>query len=174
MALKKSKSSVISPPFDLGEIFARPERVLGIDPGLSGAVAQIHRGVLEVRRDFKELEDIADAVVFSVGQEAPAGIFVESVHAMPGQGVCSMFNFGDAFGVAKGAVWACGHPVTLVTPQKWQNWFREILHMGREPFESAEIAAGLFPEQAGLFKRKLDHGSGDAVLLAIYGLSTLS
>src|SRR5271170_518657 len=82
-----------------------PAVVLAIDPGLSGAVCKLRIAGsydLDVRRDFKALPAIARAI-----QDLSAGVthaVIELVHAMPGQGVCSMFSFGRAAGVADGAL----------------------------------------------------------------------
>lgn len=155
---------------------------IGIDPGKSGAVALLKGGSPFVWRDFKELLDIERAIDSSaIMAGAPLGgiprILIEQVHAMPGQGVTSMFHFGEAYGVAQGAVWRTWGPILeYVSPQKWQNWYRAVLDIGREEeFDSMGIAASLFPEHAKLFKRvSMDHNTADAVLIALYGLATTS
>jgi crossover junction endodeoxyribonuclease RuvC len=157
-------------------LLSRPEGVIGIDPGLSGAVALLQNNQLQVWRDFKEREDIARAVKVAVaaGQVPLAQVVIEGVHAMPGQGVTSMFSFGTAFGVAQGAVWtACDLPVTFVAPLKWQNWVRNTLGLPKGPIDSRAIAAQVFAAQADLFKRKKDHNTADAALMALWGLANL-
>jgi crossover junction endodeoxyribonuclease RuvC len=143
--------------------------VLAIDPGLSGAVCRLAGGTPELRRDFKALPDIARAV-----KELSAGVthaVIELVHAMPGQGVCSMFNFGRAAGVADGALSLCFPSLTpeAVSPQKWQNWYRARYAIGKDQdFDSRDLACRLFPGCLALFKRVKDHNSADAVLLAVW------
>lgn len=144
--------------------------VLAIDPGQSGAAVRLGGGKLTARRDFKCRHDIA----LAIRELAPADYAImEFVHAMPGQGVCSMFSFGRASGVADGALALAlpGVPVEEVTPQKWQNYYRALLNIPRETeFDSRAIATQLFPDYADLFKRKKDHNTADAVLIAAWKL----
>jgi crossover junction endodeoxyribonuclease RuvC len=143
--------------------------ILAIDPGLSGAVCRLSGGTIELRRDFKALPDIARAI-----QDLSAGVthaVIENVHAMPGQGVCSMFSFGRSAGVADGAL-ALALPhliVESISPQKWQNYFRARhgILKGQE-FNSRALALHQFPDKADFFKRVKDHNSADAVLLAVW------
>jgi hypothetical protein len=152
-----------------------PAVILAIDPGLSGAVCRLGARTLDLRRDFKTLPDIAHAV-----HDLSAGVthtVIELVHAMPGQGVCSMFSFGRATGVADGALALCfnGLIVEEVAPLRWQNFFRKHYDMGRDwQFDSRALALRLFPAHANLFKRVKDHNSADAVLLAVWKARQLS
>jgi crossover junction endodeoxyribonuclease RuvC len=150
-----------------------PTRLLAVDPGLSGAVCVIGRGVFDVRRDFKELPDIAKAVAGLCQSHHPERAVMEFVAARPGQGVCSMFSFGRAAGTADGALTVCLPAVEVqqVTPQVWQRYFRELYNIPRtEDFDSRLIAVRLFPRYAELFARKKDHNSADAVLIAAWAL----
>ena len=154
--------------------------ILAIDPGLSGAVCRytvnpLNKGnTLDVRRDFKTLPDIAYAV--RALSEGVTHSVIELVHAMPGQGVCSMFSFGRAAGVADGALALCFPGlVESVAPQKWQNWFRNVYEIGRDQaFDSRSLATKILPEHADLFKRKKDHNSADACLIAVWKACQLS
>lgn len=146
-----------------------PPVILAIDPGLSGAVCRLSEGSLHLRRDFKSLPDIAKAIhILSPGVTHTV---IENVHAMPGQGVCSMFSFGRAAGVADGALALCFPELVIesVTPQKWQNWFRAKygIEKGQE-FNSRELAVKIFPDKAELFRRVKDHNSADAALMAVW------
>ena len=142
---------------------------------MSGAVCRLGQGQLELRRDFKTLLHIAQGI-----KDLASGVsyaVLEAVHAMPGQGVCSMFSFGRAAGVIDGA-YALALPETVpvseISPQRWQNWFRATLGIPKTTaFDSRAIAIKLFPSYAHFFKRKLDHNSADAVLLAAYKLSNI-
>ena len=149
--------------------------ILAIDPGLSGAVCRLEPGSIRVRRDFRILPDIARAI-----QDLSAGVthaVIENVHAMPGQGVCSMFSFGRAAGVADGAL-ALALPALLVesvAPQKWQNFLRVQYHIPKDqPFNAREIAASVFPNYTHLFERKKDHNTADACLIAVWKAYQLS
>ena len=148
--------------------------VLAVDPGLSGAVCRLGGGHFDILRDFKKLPDIAFAIrALSCGLTHAV---IELVHAMPGQGVCSMFSFGRAAGVADGALALCaGVPVEQVTPQKWQQFFRQRLAIPKEtPFDSRTIASTILPLSATYLMRVKDHNSADAILLAAWKLLTLA
>jgi crossover junction endodeoxyribonuclease RuvC len=145
--------------------------VVGIDPGVSGAVVRLENGVISAARDFKMRRDITRAVQRLVpGSDK---VIIELVHAMPGEGVCSVWSFGKATGTAFGAVEALrADELIEVAPQRWQNFFKKVFGIDpKQRFKeiTREIAVRLFPGQAELFKRKKDHGSADAALIAVWG-----
>jgi hypothetical protein len=148
--------------------------VLAVDPGLSGAAALVGRGDLTLRRDFKSHREIAHAIRDLLKKE-PHHLVVELVGARPGQGVCSMFSFGESTGVALGASYASTRlQVERVAPLKWKNWFRKALGLEKgQEVDSREIALRLFPEFACYFKRKKDHNSADAFLIALWKLGQI-
>lgn len=152
--------------------------VIGIDPGLSGAIAfydtraktiEVHdMPVVEVTRSGKAKKEISPAMVahiLSSHEQQIAAAFVERVGAMPGQGVTSVFSFGYSTGVVIGALAACGIPTTIVTPQAWQKGM--AVRGGKDG--SRQRAMELWPDQADLFKRVRDNGRSDAALIAAYG-----
>lgn len=151
-----------------------PARVLAIDPGISGAVCCVGRGKLDVRRDFKSLADIAQAVSDLSGDADSA--VVEFVHSRPGEGTVSVFSFGRSTGVAFGSLLCSGYgtkkPLVECHPIKWQNFFRSLLGIQKgEIFDSRAIATKLLPGFEKLFSRKKDHGTADAVLIALHQLA---
>lgn len=153
-----------------------PHLVLAADPGMSGALALLGQGQLRIARDFKKPEDIVQAVKeFSTAE--PERMVIEDVHAMPGQGVVSMFTFGHATGVMRGALLAMfpGTPLVKVAPLKWQNAMRVLGEWPKpKEFDSRAIARRLFPSQArALFGRVKDHNSADAALMALWALQEL-
>lgn len=149
---------------------------IGIDPGLSGAIAifDIQRGSLEVV-DTPTLEitvgkskkrTIAEQELVSILAAAiPGRAFVERVAARPGQGVSSMFSFGLAYGQVRGVLACHQIPYTLVTPAEW----RRALKVPEGKDGSRQRAMELFPAYAGLFRRKCDDGRSDAALIAYWG-----
>ncbi len=159
--------------------------ILGIDPGQTGAIAFIDSAV----KDKVEILQIVDMPTtlrlsgkgkevnayllaemiqdYTRGMTAVDGIVIERVHAMPGQGTTSMFNFGRSLGVIEGIVAAEGIPTTWVTPQNWKKKFG-LLKKDKDAARSLVI--NMFPKQLDLFKRKKDGGRADAVLI---GLSQL-
>lgn len=150
--------------------------VLGIDPGLSGALAFyeveaqsveiIDMPCVEVVRNHKHKREVSANLLAGVLEgRSVAAAFLERVNAMPGQGVSSVFSFGRSSGIVEGVVAAFRIPITLVIPQTWQKAMgvRDGKDAGRER------AMQLFPAQADMFARKKDDGRSDAALIAVYG-----
>ena len=153
--------------------------IIGIDPGLSGAVALLdgdecvdlwdmpisektHGKGKEVNA-FLLADIIHDAVQKADGDLTA---IIEQVSAMPGQGVSSMFAFGAAYGTVRGVLGAMGIPTTQVTPQRWKR--AEGL-TGRDKDASRTKAISEFPEVRHMLHRKKDVGRADAILIARYG-----
>ena len=137
---------------------------IGIDPGKSGAMAIIFEGMDEtVLVPFDE-QEYANVLRNLYGQ--PAKACLEHVGAMPGQGVTSMFNFGQNFGYIKGLLEAFQIPYELVRPQKWKKEFGIS-----DKNSSVECCKRLFPgvdlrrtERC----RKDDDNMAEALLMAEY------
>jgi hypothetical protein len=165
--------------------------VIACDPGQSGSIVRLGKGRLEVRRGFKNLGDIAMAFAEllrapgppQLAADIPTYVVVEAVHAMPGQGVCSMFSFGKSTGTFYGAFYAfqalrTGLQLDEVSPQKWQNWFTNELGLkkGAGEFDSRNvIQMVLSPQYVDKCKNRignLDHNATDAVLMGIWKLAT--
>ena len=153
------------------DLIGAPIQVLAVDPGLSGAVCKLGRGVFKVRRDFKTLLSIAQAI-----QELAPGAdsaVMEFVHSRPGEGTVSVFSFGRSTGIAFGSLFTAGfgvgRPLEEIHPVRWQNFFRQLLCIPKDTlFDSPAIATTLLPSQSAAFSRKKDHGTADAALMAIY------
>lgn len=154
--------------------------IVGIDPGLSGAVAfydtvekiveVIDMPVLELVRNGKKKREVsAQTLANHLADRRVHAAFLERVNAMTGQGVTSVFSFGRSMGIVEGILAAYDIPVTLVTPQAWQKAVNQ--RAGKDG--SRERAMQLFPAQANLFQRKKDDGRSDAALIAYYGAKTL-
>lgn len=152
--------------------------ILGIDPGLSGALAFLDTTTdavvimdmptVEVVRNGKTKREVSAALIADlVAGKGVVQAFVERVSAMPGQGVSSMFSFGRSVGVLEGVLAAYEIPTTLVTPQAWMKAMN--VRAGKDG--SRERAMQLFPQYADQFARKKDNGRSDAVLIAKYGAS---
>lgn len=158
--------------------------VVACDPGQSGAIARLGEGSLVVYRGFKTLQDIAGAFVRVTAIDRPNYFVVELVHAMPGQGVCSMFSFGKSTGVFYGAFYAycalkTGLQLDEVSPQKWQNWFTKELGLkkGAGEFDSRKVLPMVLSEQwVQKCKNRIgniDHNASDAVLMGLWKLASL-
>lgn len=125
--------------------------------------------VLAIERDFKGTLDLAGRL-FKLAVQADAAI-IEQVGAMPGQGVVSMFTFGEAYGAAQGAVAAAGLTPAYKVPQVWQNFIRERLNCPRpQEFDSVELVRQIYGQGVAFLARKKDHNTADAVLLGWYYL----
>lgn len=151
--------------------------VLGIDPGLKGAVAVLSaKGELVEVWDMPTLEmKVGKATKTRISPEVLAGelrnwqvtaAYMEGVSASPQMGVSSAFAFGEGFGLVKGVLAALQIPVTLVPPAKWK---RDLgLNSSKDGSRAKAIAK--WPAQAGEFKRVKDDGRAEAALLAAWGL----
>ncbi len=154
--------------------------IIGIDPGAGGAIAILERGgrlvhvfdmpAVEVVTGGKAKRRVspemlaAELRLYNVDGTVA---FIEQVGAMPGQGVSSMFAFGEAFGLAKGVLAGLAIPVQSVTPGKWKKALQ--LNAGKDGARAK--AAALWPEQAGEFRRVKDDGKAEAALIAYWGLA---
>ena len=160
----------------------QPMLIIGLDPGLSGAVAFLNdqdndlkvfdTPTLTLSRGGKAKRE-PDMVELAriVGAAGPiAHAFVEQVGAMPGQGVSSVFAFGKVYGAALGILAAHFIPLTLVSPVKWKR----ALGVPADKDGSRARASQLMPAHAGLWSRCKDDGRAEAALIAEYGRRQLS
>ena len=90
---------------------------------------------------------------------------VEQVNAMPGQGVTSMFNFGQTFGAIKGICAALGLPIFLVRPAKWKKHF-ELINSSKDASRTKAIE--MYPSISEQLSKKKDVNKSDAILIARY------
>jgi crossover junction endodeoxyribonuclease RuvC len=158
-----------------------PSALLGVDPGASGALALVECDsgqLLELadmpytevkvgKRNAKIVDAPALAALIEGWQAWHLGTFhaiVEKVSAMPGQGVTSTFNFGDAYGKVLGVLAGLEIKATLYRPGIWKSH----MGLGKDKDLSRQKAAGIWPGQADMFKRKKDDGRAEAALIAEY------
>lgn len=150
--------------------------ILGIDPGLSGALAFYTQstGQLEVidmpvfmlKRGGKDRRDINVAELARIIDAAqPSQAFVEQVGSMPGQGISSAFKFGEVVGVIRGCL-AFVH-TTFISPAVWKRHHGIASGSGKDA--SRAKATALFPHHSSLFARVKDDGRAEAALIALYG-----
>ena len=143
---------------------------IGIDPGSNGAMAVIQQDdVYEF--PFKQISmTLISSMLEDYSDKRTCHALIELVHAMPGQGVTSMFNFGHNFGMLEGLLIGAGIPYDRVTPQKWQKEFG--LYKLPDETKTAkknrhkELAQELFPTL------KVTHATADALLIAEYARRT--
>lgn len=151
-------------------------KILGIDPGLFGAVAlfdlvekslTVHDiPTILVKSGKSEKRQMSEPMLAAIIRELkPEHAFLEFVSAMPGQGVTSMFNFGMGYGAIRGVLAALNVPMSTVSPVKWQR----DLGLAKGKDANRGRAAQLFPQHSDLFKRVKDDGRADATLIAYWG-----
>lgn len=161
---------------------------IGIDPGISGAIVAANFAteefhfhdmpVLKVSTGGKNKKMIDACTIAGIlskytrDQEKGIGrpsVFIESVNAMPGQGVTSMFNFGMGYGIILGVLAALQMGGTRVSPVRWKRYVLKDMGKGKEA--SIVRAMELFPHVAGnlvVGNKKYD-GRAEALLLSYYG-----
>ena len=150
-------------------------RFVGIDPGLSGALACIDeqgRVVATAKMPTqphgksKRVSGAGLRTWLAEQQEgAPVALaLLEQVASRPGQGVASVFTFGRSYGAVEGVLSALAVPLDYVTPSRWKPAYGLT---GASKAESIRKAIDLFPELSE--RPKLTHDQAEAVLLAEYG-----
>lgn len=153
--------------------------ILGIDPGLDGALALVYQGSIICVADMPTHEitvngkkrrqiDIMSLDATIAGMDLDHGPFeaiVEDPHAMPQQGVSSSFKFGFNCGIVRGVLAAHLVPVTYIRPSVWKR----RLGLTADKDAARKRAGELFPSAAHYFARKCDDGRAEAVLLATIG-----
>ncbi len=151
--------------------------IIGIDPGINGAISIIeNKKIIEVYDTptmidgKKNKRQINGAQVTNIFKERLNGekevvVVVEHVNAMPGQGVTSMFNFGQSFGVIKGICAALNLPIYFVRPTKWKKHFN-LIKTNKDASRTKVIE--VYPEISSKLHRKKDSNRADAILIALY------
>ena len=151
--------------------------IIGVDPGISGAISIIeNKKIIEVYDTptmidgKKNKRQINGAQVTNIFKERLNGekevvVVVEHVNAMPGQGVTSMFNFGQSFGVIKGICAALNLPIYFVRPSKWKKHFN-LIKTNKDASRTKVIE--VYPEISSKLHRKKDSNRADAILIALY------
>ena len=159
--------------------------IIGIDPGISGSICFFEDGkILEViempvmTEGKKNKKQVNGAQIYNeikkrikIVQKGKVCVVIEQVSAMPGQGVTSMFNFGQSFGVIKGICAAMQLPMYLVRPAKWKKYFN-LLKTEKEASRTKAIE--IFPQISHMLSKKKDVNKADAILIASFFDNTYS
>ena len=157
--------------------------VIGIDPGISGSICFFQDGkiidVVEMPTmtdGKKNKKQVNGSQIFNEISERikkidkkDIRVIIEQVSAMPGQGVTSMFNFGQSFGILKGICSAMQLPMYFVRPAKWKKYFNLI---NSEKDASRTRAIEIFPYFSSQLSRKKDSNKADAILIASFYYET--
>ncbi len=151
--------------------------IFGIDPGISGAISILeNKKVIDVF-DMPTMSDgkknkrqvngsqVVNIIRERLNKKEEIIVVVEHVNAMPGQGVTSMFNFGQSFGVIKGICSALSIPIHFVRPTKWKKHFN-LINTSKDASRTKVIE--VYPEISSKLSRKKDANKADAILIARY------
>ena len=151
--------------------------IFGVDPGISGAISVLeNKKVLDVfemptmidgKKNKKQVNgsQVTNIIKEKIDTEKEIAVVVEHVNAMPGQGVTSMFNFGQSFGVIKGICSALSLPIYFVRPTKWKKHFN-LINTNKDASRTKVIE--VYPKISSKLHRKKDSNKADAILIARY------
>jgi crossover junction endodeoxyribonuclease RuvC len=151
--------------------------IFGIDPGVSGAISVLeNKKVIEVfemptmidgKKSKRQVNgaQVTNIIKGRLDKNKEIIVVVEHVNAMPGQGVTSMFNFGQSFGVIKGICSALSLPIYFVRPMKWKKHFN-LIKTNKDASRTKVIE--VYPEISSKLSRKKDSNKADAILIARY------
>ena len=157
--------------------------IIGIDPGISGAICFFEDGQVKEIIDMPVMADgkknkrqingpqVYNEILKRINkfQKKDIIVVIEQVSAMPGQGVTSMFNFGQSFGVLKGICSAMQLSMFFIRPAKWKKYFGLIK---TEKDASRTKVIEIFPYISSQLSRKKDSNKADAVLIASFFYNT--
>ncbi len=157
--------------------------IIGIDPGISGSICFFEEGkILEViemptmNEGKKNKRQVNGAQIYNEifkrinnNLNKNIRVVIEQVSAMPGQGVTSMFNFGQSFGILKGICSAMQLPMFFVRPARWKKYFGLI---NSEKDASRTRVIEIFPYFSSHLSKKKDSNKADAILIAMFYYET--
>jgi crossover junction endodeoxyribonuclease RuvC len=150
-------------------------KIIGIDPGLSGAIAVLENNKVESIIDMPVMPEgkknkrqlnsaqLVKIIKRNILNSKEVVVVVEQVNAMPGQGVTSMFNFGQTFGAIKGIAAALELPIFFVRPAKWKKHF-ELINSSKDASRTKAIE--MYPALSDQLSKKKDVNKSDAILIA--------
>ena len=152
-------------------------RIIGIDPGLSGGIAILDDSIIfdifdmpimsEGKKNKNQLNSaqLVNIVRKHILSSGDTFVIVEQVSAMPGQGVTSMFNFGQTFGAIKGICASLNLPIFYVRPAKWKKHF-DLINASKDASRTKVIE--MYPSISDRLRKKKDVNKADAILIARY------
>ena len=157
--------------------------IIGIDPGITGSICFFEDGKIidvvempNMAEGKKNKRQVNGAQIYHEISKRIKNLekkdikaIIEQVAAMPGQGVTSMFNFGQSFGVLKGICAAMQIPMYFVRPAKWKKYFNLI---NSEKDASRTKAIEIFPHFSAQLSRKKDSNKADAILISSFFYET--
>ena len=151
--------------------------IIGIDPGITGSICFFEDGKIidvvempnmaEGKKNKRQVNgaQVTHIIKERLDSDKEIIVVVEHVNAMPGQGVTSMFNFGQSFGVIKGICSALSLPIYFVRPTKWKKHFN-LIKTNKDASRTKVIE--VYPKISSQLSRKKDANKADAILIARY------
>ena len=156
--------------------------IIGIDPGISGSICFFKDGkILEViempvmTEGKKNKKQVNGSQIYNEflkrinRKDDEIRVVIEHVSAMPGQGVTSMFNFGQSFGILKGICSSMQLPMYFVRPAKWKKYFN-LLNSQKDASRTKAIE--IFPYFSNQLSKKKDSNKADAILISSFYYET--
>jgi len=156
--------------------------IIGIDPGISGSICFFKDGkILEViempvmTEGKKNKKQVNGAQIYNEflkrinKNDDEIRVVIEQISAMPGQGVTSMFNFGQSYGILKGICSAMQLPMFFIRPARWKKYFSLI---NSQKDASRTRAIEIFPYFSTQLSKKKDSNKADAILIASFYYET--
>ena len=157
--------------------------IIGIDPGISGSICFFGDGkiidIIEMptmAEGKKNKRQVNGSQIYNEISKRVKNfdkqnirVIIEQVSAMPGQGVTSMFNFGQSYGILKGICSAMQLPMYFVRPVKWKKYFNLI---NSEKDASRTKSIEIFPYFSSQLSKKKDSNKADAILIASFYYET--
>ena len=151
--------------------------IIGIDPGISGAICFFSDGKIidviempimtEGKKNKKQVNgaQVYNEILKKIDkiEKHNVRVVIEQVSAMPGQGVTSMFNFGQTFGAIEGICAALELPIFFVRPSKWKKHF-DLINSSKDSSRTKVIE--MYPKMSNLLSKKKDVNKSDAILIA--------
>ena len=157
--------------------------IIGIDPGISGSICFFNNGkildviemptMIEGKKNKRQVNgsQIYNEILKKIykNENKDIRVIIEQVSAMPGQGVTSMFNFGQSYGILKGICSAMQLPMYFIRPAKWKKYYNLI---NSEKDASRTRAIEIFPYFSSQLSKKKDSNKADAILIASFYYET--
>ena len=157
--------------------------IIGIDPGISGSICFFDNGkiidvvdmptMIEGKKNKKQVNgsQVYNEILKRIDkiEKQNIRVVIEQVSAMPGQGVTSMFNFGQSFGILKGICSAMTLPMYFVRTAKWKKYFG-LINSQKDASRTKVIE--MFPYYSAQLSKKKDSNKADAILIANFYYET--
>jgi crossover junction endodeoxyribonuclease RuvC len=147
-------------------------RIVGIDPGITGALALHDGGRLTTLEDMPVFDSRVDGAGIKdiLAAMNPDAVFIENTHAMPRNGSIASFKLGLNTGIVIGVVQSLSHPLFRITPARWKSKMG-VTRLDKNGIRG--ICREMYPDWASCFARVKDHNRAEAVLISRYGVGTM-